>query len=315
MNSRTLICLLPLLLLGCDPGSGQTEASGVVNFRAVVKPDAAFVGQGLQVPEADPRWDWLLPDLDGLVRHHLVDTGIVKNDAELTYRRSYLIEDNLGFVWSWGGDGHDSYLVMNYSGENGYCARLIHNTHALTLDDLILAVVFDSEFASFLQQFEMESWVIEGVDASFDPDSLAFMGDRFFDGSDRYTLFEGRITTLSYNSLYWRDGMWVVCDTWDGNCQALPKDFNDRLEKHIRGDQGLVCIVKVSLNASGEIESVIAAEVFRWNEDDSLESLVSWPIPAGYPGAGSWPWIMSQDDSPESFDFNGRDRISGSKSG
>lgn len=314
MMARVFICLCATLLLGCDLESGRTGDNGPVNFRKVVKPDAAFVGQELQVPVADSRWDWLLPDLDGLVRHYLVSTSQVSSADEISYQRSYLIEDNLGFVWHWPGPEHDSYLMMTFAGDNGYFARVIHNTHALTLDELILAVFFDSDFAAYLQQFETEYWRIEGVGDAFDPEPLAYMGERLFDEEHPYTAFEGRIVTLNYGYLHWRDENWIVCDSWDTHCAALPATFNQRLDDRFKTTPGLMVVLKLVLDARGEIRSVIAGEVKHWGEHDDIEPLVIWPLPEDYPGAGSLPWFFGQDHSPESFEFNARNRVRGTQS-
>jgi hypothetical protein len=280
-----------LIFAGC----GQGESNGEVNYRKMVDRDAEFIGQGLTVKEAGKEWDWFLPDLNSTAQMSANSYEFPPESGAAEYVRSYSLDEDIGYIWRWEHKGEEIFLVYHFRGGNGYRIRVLHNTEKITIDEAILAVYFDSEFNFYLDPFRVEKWEIRGVDDKYSPESFHFVGRDIYD-KDEFTVFDGRIVTL-YRNLFRSDGSGLCIEyNSDHPCVKLPPAFDHMLsEKGISQteiiDLPVYASVKVALSETGDIASVLGAELVRVNEETGEEAVIgSWPIPEGYLGAGTYPF-------------------------
>ncbi|WP_223789491.1 hypothetical protein [Marinicella meishanensis] len=292
-----LVALLVLILLaGCQPA---VTADGERNFYPLVDNEAKFIGQGLQVPNADPRWDWLLPDLHSTALASATHHAQPPDADAVRYLRSFTIHGDLGFVWGWQHQGVEIYLLYIFLGDNGYIKRVLHNTSGMTLDEVILITYFDHDFFAVNWQ---ENWVLTGLDDAHDIEALGFLGQSVFGDGAHGFLFDGRIVTLNWVGVHPHGDAYQVCDSTHSQdeCLPLPPSFRDMVEAAGLTEDDLqhpgnVFDLKIQFGADGRITQILGGRWRQHQADDSLRQLAVWPVSAEFLGAGSVPVDVDND--------------------
>ena len=293
-----LVLFIIFLVLSCNQSSNSKE----INYRKLVDKQAEFIGQGIKVPQADIKWDWLLPDLNSTAQKSSQAYEKPAGIKGAEYLRSFKLYDDIGFVWSWQHKDLEIFLIYTFMGTNGYYIRTLHNTHNITVDEAILAVFFDNEFSSYLQSFDVEKWQILGVDDDYDIEALGFLGQEMFSQSSGFKLFEERIITLPWKFVKYENNNYHLCDSYYSSipCFILPPSFekllkSQNLVKEIQSKNYLKFLLKVKIGKTHQIREVLAGNIIRDNDDETSEMIVQWLIPMGYLGAGSQPFYIETD--------------------
>ncbi|MFD2097702.1 hypothetical protein ACFSJ3_17060 [Corallincola platygyrae] len=270
-----------------------------------VSSDLAFIGQGLEVSEADPKWQWLLPDLQSLAQK-TADESLFKPDpiaSQVKYKRSYRIKQDIGFVFYWLHKGKPVYLFYQFLGDNGFTRVMALNTGDTSLDDLIIATYFTDE----------KNWPVSNLpwdetypDDDYYPEALGFIGEEVFRRSDYFNRFPGRIASVMWERLDIRTKPYGICRLHYDNCLPLPGEFEQQLEEALdltvhtpeKVDKYLASI-KVQYGENGKFEKVISLTLFNGDfvyfEDEhgtgrtemQGEFVLAMPVPSPSLGEGS----------------------------
>jgi hypothetical protein len=293
---KLLILTSILFLTACNLTPNNPDE---INYRKLIDKQAEFVGKGLKVPQADKKWDWLLPDLNSTAQKSSQVYEKPADSSGAKYLRSFELYDEIGFVWSWQHQDLEVFLIYTFMGTNGYKIRTLHNTHNIRVDEAILAVFFDSEFGSYLQSFEVEKWQIKGVDDNYYIEALGFLGQELFYNSTGIELFEGLIVTVPWAHVKYENKSYHLCDNSYSYkpCYQLPKSYSALLTKHkltkeVQNNRHLIHLLKIKFAQNKEISEVLAGNIIRENEDETREVIAQWPIPEEYLGSGAQPFYI-----------------------
>lgn len=270
-----------------------------VNFWKLVDTKAKFVGKGLVVENAEEKWNWYLPDLNSTAQKTSAYYELASDTGKATYRRSFKIKEDIGYVWSWQSKGTEVFLIYTFTGGHGYSIRTLHNTHNITIDEAILATYFDSEFSAILSGFEVKKWEIKDPSSDgYHIESLGFLGNTIFhplsDNSDT-RWFNGRIITVPHTYLREKNKTLYLCEYYSEDfkgCLALPESVKEklRLSEHTYQEirqKEIIAQMKIKLTEKKEITAFIAGALFDHNFYESRKAIYKWPIPEGYLGAGT----------------------------
>ncbi len=291
---KVSLYILIVFLFNCSRSSTPTDE---INYRKLVDNEAKFLGKGLKVGPADKKWDWLLPDLNSTAQRSAVNykNPATKNSAK--YLRSFEIHTDIGFVWTWKNQGVDIYLIYTFLGTNGYIKRVLHNTHNLTLDEVILINYFDHDF------FEInwiEQWELYGLEDEYDIESIGFLSQEMFAQRPDFKLFDGRIITVPWSHVKFEHHNYHLCENSynDNECYQLPKSFSDLISANnlvddVQDNRFLYYLLKVKFGKNRQIKQVLAGNIIEQKDDeDRHQVLLEWSIPDGELGAGSLPFYI-----------------------
>jgi len=301
---KLLLCI-PFFLVACDFPLSTTYSNGI-DYRALVKPDASFIGKGIKVATADPKWDWYLPDLNSSAQVMSKNYELPADNNGAKYLRSFSLYDYFGFVWGWQNKGVEILLIYTFTEKNGYFLRTLHNVNNITVDEAILAIFFDDEYAGHLESFQVEKWIIANADNDhIGIESLGFLGDQLESPSEHFTFFEDRVMTLPKLYLKKENTSYSACSQSSyfnsKPCYHLPTDFISRLENTKSTIQSSniedLCVqLKVTLSTDRKIKQVLAGMIFECDFEIRPEVYERWSIPVNYLGAGINKGLISYDE-------------------
>nr|WP_298168210.1 hypothetical protein [uncultured Pseudomonas sp.] len=69
-----------------------------VSFRSLINSDTPLFGKKFTVPHAGKYWDWYIPDYQSLAKG--IAAQCLPDDHIIHYRRSYIVDGDIGYVWS-----------------------------------------------------------------------------------------------------------------------------------------------------------------------------------------------------------------------
>lgn len=269
-----------------------------MDYAKLIDKKANFVGKGIKVKNADPKWNWYLPDLDSSAQKVSENYVKTSRNTQAEFIRSFALDDDIGFVWRWMSDETEIYLLYVFLGENGYILRTLHNEHKLTIDEVILAVYFDDWR---LEKFHIEKWTISQPETHYGLAALGFRDYNIFSKGDHFHYFKGRVATIQSANLIYRDNTVFACeDYFQDKCIPLPAEMENWVSQSgfdidKINELGISAQIKFSMNSDGSVDTLLAGMIFEHEYLENIKVYSRWAIPSDRLGAGIDTGIVGYD--------------------
>lgn len=260
---------------GLFDSEGQPMAPPSPSLRQQMGTEGQFLGKGIKVPHAAPHWDWYILD------HQCLAVGIARGceqppeDGQLSYSRSYMIEGNPGYVWTWRHNGNDMYLLFIYFGESSFARYLLRNLGNATIDELILGAYFDEEVGETFE--EPDSWIVSEGDEenTYLQEPLQAIDGGPFDPGSGANLFDGRVISGYSDFLVRRKGKYFLAQgkgAKDDRLEILDPELDAILRQHASEiydalDKGVWCRTKVRMKDETAIAALVGIQFSESNYD------------------------------------------------
>ncbi|MEW8507169.1 MAG: hypothetical protein AB2598_10725 [Candidatus Thiodiazotropha sp.] len=271
---------------GLFDSSGNTISDPFPPLKTQVGVNPSFIGKNILVPHAGKYWDWYIPDHECLAAKISANVNCGPDDLKIEYRRSYIIEGDVGFVWSWMSNGTEILLFFMFYGESSCCQRVLKNYENVSIDEAILIAYYDTEFEEGFDQ--PEEWVTSPGTDDFLHQPIQNINDSPFDVGDWVNVFDGRIMSPYSAALVQKDERYYLAryigdDDVGSYIEILDPEMDEKLNEYVPSlyssiGQGLYIKPKLRMKSRTEISEIIGAKFIEYDDEDNEIVIGEWPL-------------------------------------
>lgn len=240
-----------------------------VSFRSLITSSATLFGKNLTVPHAGKYWDWYVPDYQSLAKG--IALQCLADDHTVQYRRSYIVEGDIGYVWSWSSGQREVFLIFLHFGESSYCQRIVSSYSDLTADEAILAAYYDND----LPEAEKPTVIAPPTDEYLHA-ALESIDISPFDAQSWVDIFDGRVISPYIGRLVRCDEKYYLYDRWqesDTRIEIQDPELDEQLKREVpeiyaQLGAGLYLKPKLLMKNRHEIAKLLAAKFIEYSDED-----------------------------------------------
>lgn len=248
-----------------------------VSFRSLINTGTPLFGKNITVPHAGKYWDWYIPDYQSLAKG--IAAQCFTDDRTIHYRRSYIVEGDIGYVWSWSSGQREVYLVFIHYGESSYCQRIVSSSGDLTADEAILAAYYNND----LPEIEIPTVIAPPTD-EYLHEPLQSIDISPFDAQSRVNIFTGRVISPHVGRLVRCDGKYYLYAGCFENAPCIEiqdPELDEQLKRevpevYVQLDAGLNLKPKLLMKSRHEIAKLLAAKFFEYSEEDEVQVIAAF---------------------------------------
>ena len=234
-----------------------------------------FLGKGVLVPYAPESWDWYILDHECLAMETARHCDFPPVDGCIRFRRTFMIDGDAGYLWSWRAEEAEIFLVFNFFGQHSCNKKMIKNTDGLSIDELILLAYFYRDFEEGFEKLDAWFLVSDPEKDRFYPESLESIDESPFAMRSYFNCFGDRVISTNRGLLirsipgeYYlaefqgaeREESYILINdpSLDGRIRHYMPHLYEALAK------GLYCEIKIRMKSRHEISELLGC---RFVED------------------------------------------------
>lgn len=249
--------------------SAGNPVTDPVSFRSLINSGTTLFGKNLTVPHAGKYWDWYIPDYESLAKG--IALHCLADDQTIHYRRSYMVEGDIGYVWSWSSGQREVFLIFVHFGEFSYCQRIVSSDSDLTSDEAILAAYYDND----LPEAGKPTVVAPPTD-EYQHTPLDTIDISPFDAPSWVNIFDGRVISPHTSRLVRCDEKYYLYDRWqesDTRIEIQDRELDEQLKREMpeiyaQLGAGLYLKPKILMKNRHEIAKLLAAKFLDYSDED-----------------------------------------------
>ncbi|MCG8587801.1 MAG: hypothetical protein MJE66_00770 [Proteobacteria bacterium] len=254
-------------------------------LREQVGTSVDFIGRGVAVPHAGKFWDWYIPDHECLAVEIAKTSDFPPEHGKIRFERTFLVDGDVGYAWSWIFGETEIFLLFLYSGEDGYYQRLVNNTMQISLDEAILLAYYAVESS---EEIEIpEGWITSPASDEYLHNSLENIDCGPFDAPGYVHVFDGRVMSPHYAVIERRGGRLYLTESHGAEPDeprlaldaALDSKIREELPQiHASLDGGVGVEAKLRMKSRDEVSEVLAARFVEFDERDQRRLIGELPL-------------------------------------